>query len=178
MLWAVFFYAMLFSFLFSNACIKCGSLCMFLCPGSLFSRGEFLLSTSRTCVFPCAVCKCLLSFPIEGLGVALVVKGMWGDKCQVFESPQASNPGGRMLGRHRAPLSFLMWPHVWSQSFPPSTGPETAERRKCGVGDDMKGKQAGVSAWEPCFKHTGCGHRLSDLSPEKVWLRLTSSTAH
>ncbi len=101
-------------FLFSNACIKHGSLCIFLCWGSLFSQGELLLSTSRTCVFVCAVCKCLLSSPIEGLGV---VKGMWGDKCQVFDSPQASNPGGRTLGRHRAPLLFLMWPRVWSQYF-------------------------------------------------------------
>lgn len=136
MLWAVFFCVMLFSFLFSNACIKRGSLCIFLCRSSLFSQGSYY----RTCVFVCAVCKCLLSFPLQGLRAGLVVKGMWGDKCQVFDSPQASNPGGRALGRHRAPLSFLMWPLVWSQSFPLSTRPETAERRKCGVGDDMKGK--------------------------------------
>lgn len=38
-----------------------------------------------------------LGSPIKDWGVKLVVKGMWGDKCQVLDSPQASNPGGRML---------------------------------------------------------------------------------
>lgn len=67
-----------------------------------------LLALAKTCVFfgffP-AVYVNSISSPIPGLGVGLVVKGMWGDKCQVFDSPQASNPGGRMPGpTHSAAL--------------------------------------------------------------------------
>lgn len=79
--------------------------------------------------------------------MGLVVKGMWGDKRQVFDSPQASNPGGRVPGPDTECRSHFSCGHLFDlQSFPLSAGPTTAERRKCGVGDDMKGKQAGVLA--------------------------------
>lgn len=46
----------------------------------------------------------LLRFPIQGPVVWLIVKGLWGDKCQVSDSPQASNSGGQGLGKQSAAL--------------------------------------------------------------------------
>lgn len=69
-----------------------------LCRGSLFSQGSYYLALAEPVFLSVLYVNAFLSSPIQALGVGLVVKGMWGDKCQVFDSPQASNPGGRMLG--------------------------------------------------------------------------------
>lgn len=58
-----------------------------------------------------------ISSPIPGLGVGLVVKGMWGDKCQVFDSPQASNPGGRVPGPDTECRSHFSCDHLFDLSL-------------------------------------------------------------
>lgn len=79
---------------------KTGSLCIFLCRGRLFRQGSYYFAPAESVFVCCAMqCwKCLLSFFIQGPGVWPIVKRMWGDKYQVFDSPQACYSGGQGPG--------------------------------------------------------------------------------
>lgn len=73
----------------------------------MFRQGSYYLAQAKPVLLSVLYGNAFLSCPIEGPGVGLVVKGMWGDKCQVFDSPQASNPGGRVPAEpeHRSHFS-------------------------------------------------------------------------
>lgn len=122
------------------------------------SVGAYDLALADLVFYLMLLCvNAFLNFPMQGKNwtprgggvcckrdVGWQMPGVWFSPGQQPRWPSAGP-------RHRARLSFLMWPLVWSRCFPLSAGPETRERRKCGVGDDMKGKQAGRVSMRTLF---------------------------